>query len=172
MIRWIPFMLVSCGWLVLVVKNWRARNWRRVLWWLGCWGLSALIWTPVAFSFGSESIGKITTSQWGGGVWVLIPLEPASIDTSFWLNVVMTFPQGVLLKWNWPQLRWSQVIGAGLLTGLTLEGGQAIGNAFVALGRWVDINDVLTNWTGVVLGACACALVARYSHWRLTSPKR
>jgi len=159
--RWVPFVLISCVWLILVVLNWRRRNYRRVLWWLGCWGLSALTWTPLAFSFGGSQVAKITTSWWSGGVWVLTPLEPASIDTSFWLNIVMTMPQGILLKLNWPRLRWPQWLLAGLATGLSLEGGQAIGNALVSLGRWVDINDVLTNWLGIFLGATLMAVVAR-----------
>ncbi|HIW72426.1 MAG TPA: VanZ family protein [Candidatus Levilactobacillus faecigallinarum] len=161
MVRWGPFLLVSCVWFGLVVRAWRRGQYRRVLWWLGCWGLSALTWTPLAFSFGGSAVAKITTTWWSGGIWVLTPLQPASIDTSFWLNILMTVPQGILLKLNWPHLAWPSWLLAGLATGLTLEGGQAIGNALVSLGRWVDINDVLTNWTGVFLGAALMALVMK-----------
>lgn len=161
MVRWGPFLLVSCVWFGLVVRAWRRGQYRRVLWWLGCWGLSALTWTPLAFSFGGSAVAKITTTWWSGGIWVLTPLQPASIDTSFWLNILMTVPQGILLKLNWPHLTWPSWLLAGLATGLTLEGGQAIGNALVSLGRWVDINDVLTNWTGVFLGAALMALVMK-----------
>lgn len=89
----------------------------------------------------------------GRGIWVIRPLQPASVDTSFWLNIVMIVPQGGLLAWNWPRLRWPQWVLAGILTGLTLEAGQALGNWLLGLGRWVDVNDVLTNATGIVIGA-------------------
>lgn len=161
MSRWVPFGLVSLIWLGLMIKNWQQRRYRRVVWWLGCWGLSALTWTPLAFSFGGSDLAGITTSWWSGGVWVLTPLQPASIDASFWLNVLMTMPQGALLLLNWPRLRWPQWLLAGLGTGLALEGGQAIGNALVSLGRWVDINDVITNCAGVFFGAWLVAVIRR-----------
>lgn len=47
----------------------------------------------------------------------------------------------------------AQWVLAGILTGLTLEAGQALGNWLLGLGRWVDVNDVLTNATGIVIGA-------------------
>jgi len=151
--RWIPYIIMSLIWLVL---SWHAvtqHHYRRLLWWLGCWVLATLTWTPVAFSFGSDTVGQVTTHWIAGGIWVLRPFERASMDTSFWLNIVMTIPQGMLLGLNWPRLRWPQWLLAGLATGLTLETGQALGNWLVSLGRWVDINDVLTNCLGVVLGA-------------------
>lgn len=164
MSRWVPFGLVSLIWLGLIIKNYQQHRYRRVLWWLGCWALSALTWTPLAFSFGTNGeLAQIHTSWWSGGVWVLRPFDPADMDTSFWLNIVMTMPQGMLLRLNWPHLRWPQWLLAGLGTGLALEGGQAIGNAWVSLGRWVDINDVITNWTGIVLGALVMTWVGH--HW-------
>ncbi|GAB7169545.1 hypothetical protein TUA1478L_15410 [Lactiplantibacillus plantarum] len=41
----------------------------------------------------------------------------------------------------------------GFLTGLTLELGQFILDWLVNLKRWVDIDDVITNWAGVIIGA-------------------
>lgn len=151
MARWLPFVLVSLVCLGLTVRDGRRRSWPRVGWWLGCWSLAALTWIPVTVTFGSQVAG-IQTFHWANGTWVLWPLQPAGIDASFWLNIVMTIPQGMLWQWNFNG-RWPQWLSVGLVTGLTLETGQAIGNYLVGLGRWVDINDVLTNTLGVILGA-------------------
>lgn len=164
MVRWVPFGLVSLVWLVLIGRRLRQRRFWRAGWWLGCWALSALTWTPVALSFGSAmQLGQLPTHWWANGVWVVRPFAPGDLDASFWLNIVMTVPQGALLAINWPQLRWYQWVYVGLAVGLTLESGQALGNALVSLGRWVDINGILTNGLGVVLGALA---VTGYRHWR------
>lgn len=153
MVRWLPYIGVSCLWLILgVTAGWR-HDYRRVGWWLGCWALVTLTWTPVTFSFGSANLGAVTTHWFAGGIWVLRPFERASMDTSFWLNIVLTVPQGILLGLNWPRLKWPEWLLAGVATGLILESGQALGNWLVHLGRWVDINDVITNCLGLFLGA-------------------
>ncbi|TGD18106.1 VanZ family protein [Levilactobacillus suantsaiihabitans] len=162
MIRWIPAVLVSLIWLGLSLRAARARQYWRLLWWLGCWGLSLLTWTPIAFSFGSDSVSVITTHWIAGGIWVLQPLGRGSVDASFWCNILMTVPQGCLLRLNWPRLRWPHWLLAGLATGLSLETGQALGNWLVSLGRWVDINDVITNCTGIVIGAALATLGQHY----------
>lgn len=162
MIRWLPFILVSLLWVTLILSDWRHSRFRRVLWWLGCWGLSMLTWTPIAITLGG-SVGQIQSFQWAGGTWVLWPLQPASLDASFWLNIVMTVPQGMIWQFNHGTHRWRQWLVAGLATGLTLESGQAVFNRLVGLGRWVDINDVITNCLGVMIGATIMlALQRRY----------
>lgn len=162
--RWIPFISVSLLWIVLLLRDFQQHRYRRTWWWLGCWGLSALTWTPVTITLGG-SVGQIQNFWIAGGTWVIWPLQPASVDLSFWLNIVMTIPQGIIWQYNHSQHRWRQWLLAGLATGLTLEGGQAIFNRLVSLGRWVDINDVLTNCTGVIIGA-ACML-ALQRHYRV-----
>lgn len=150
--RWLFYIVISLLWGSLIVHALFNRQYRRCWWWLGWWLLTTLTWTPVTLNFGS-AVGGITTHWWAGGIWVIRPLQPASVDTFFWLNIVMTVPQGGLLAWNWPRLRWPQWVLAGIFTGLTLEAGQALGNWLLGLGRWVDVNDVLTNATGIVIGA-------------------
>ncbi len=164
MIRWLPFILVSLLWASLGLKDLLAHRYRRIWWWLGCWGLNALTWTPITITLGN-SVGEISSFEWAGGTWVLIPLQRASIDLSFWANIVMTVPQGMLLQFNWSQTRWPRWLLAGLATGLTLETGQAIFNACVHLGRWVDINDVLTNCLGVIIGAACMWGLQRHFRW-------
>lgn len=159
--RWLPYGVVSLIWVSLIFRTISRRQYRLALWWLGCWGLASLTWTPVALNFGG-TVGEITTHWWFGGIWVIHPLQAASMDASFWLNILMTVPQGVLWQLNHHQSRWRQWLVVGLATGLTLEVGQALGNWAVSLGRWVDINDVITNCLGVMIGAASWRFVQRY----------
>lgn len=167
MAHWLPFVFVSLAEWVCSWRAFRRQQWSAMFWWLGWWGLTLLTLTPVTVSFGSDLHG-ITTHWWGGGVWVFTPLQPASVDWSFWLNIVMTIPQGRLLAWRWPHLRWWQAALAGLGIGLTLEGTQAVANAWASVGRWVDINDVLTNTLGAWLGLG----LGKIRHQFMTGSKR
>ncbi|ERL44605.1 integral membrane protein [Lactiplantibacillus paraplantarum] len=63
------------------------------------------------------------------------------------------------MAWNFPDLPWRRFIWLGLLTGLTLELGQFILDWLVNIKRWVDIDDVITNWAGVILGAASYKIV-------------
>lgn len=73
----------------------------------------------------------------------------------------MTVPQGIIWQYNHSHQRWRQWLLAGLGVGLTLEAGQALFNRLVSLGRWVDINDVITNCLGVVIGAAIMLVLQR-----------
>lgn len=64
MIRWLPFILVSLLWASLCLKDLLAHRYRRIWWWLGCWGLNALTWTPITITLGS-SVGDISSFEWG-----------------------------------------------------------------------------------------------------------
>lgn len=148
--RWIPYVGVTAILVGLVGHTWRRQQYASMSWWLGWWLLATLTWTPITVTTGS--VAGITTHWWANGVWVVRPLQKASIDASFWFNIVMTLPQGWLWYRRWPRLNrliWPLL---GVVTGGALETGQALGNWLVGLGRWVDINDIITNALGVVLG--------------------
>ena len=76
-----------------------------------------------------------------------------SIDPpSFVLNVVMTVPLGALL----PLLLRVRSVPAAALVGLALsaaiEVGQGVGDVLLGMHRTVDVNDLIANVTGTVLG--------------------
>jgi len=148
--RWVPYVIVSVILALLCGYAWRGRQYATLGWWLGWWLLATLTWTPITVTTGS--VAGITTHWWANGIWVIRPLQRASIDASFWFNIMMTIPQGWLWHWRWPRWNWPIWLLAGVLTGLALEGGQALGNWLFGLGRWVDINDIITNALGVILG--------------------
>lgn len=75
-------------------------------------------------------------------------------NIGFWLNVVMTMPVGglILLLKN-ARIRFITLWLYGLLLGLFIESMQFIlDNSIKGFSRFVDINDVISNMLGVVLG--------------------
>lgn len=79
-----------------------------------------------------------------------IPFKGIAGD--FFLNILMTVPLGVYfgLFAIKPSLKGS--LRLGLMTGLTIESLQFIADVLVDIRRWVDINDVITNCLGVIVG--------------------
>jgi len=71
---------------------------------------------------------------------------------SFLLNVVMTLPLGALL----PLLLRVRSVPAVALVGLgvsaSIEVGQGVGDVLLGMQRTVDVNDLIANVTGAVLG--------------------
>ena len=76
------------------------------------------------------------------------------INIGFWLNVVMTMPVGgVILLLRNTKVRFITPWLYGLLLGLFIESMQFIlDNSIKGFSRFVDINDVISNMLGVVLG--------------------
>ena len=92
----------------------------------------------------------------------VVPLVTADVR-GFVLNVVMTVPLGLLL----PLLvRVRSVAGAalvGLLVSLGIEGMQGVGDLLLDLGRTVDVNDLIANALGTVVGLLLLRTVAGWS---------
>jgi glycopeptide antibiotics resistance protein len=81
----------------------------------------------------------------------LIPI--VTIDPiGFGLNIAMTVPLGLLV----PLLVRIRTAGAAALVGLavsaTIELTQGVGNILLSGGRTADVNDVIANTVGTVLG--------------------
>lgn len=89
----------------------------------------------------------------------VVPLRGADQPT-FALNIVMTVPLGLLL----PLLVRVRGVAAVALVGLVVSSGieltQGVGDLLVGLGRTVDVNDVIANTTGAVVGLLVYRVVA------------
>lgn len=75
-------------------------------------------------------------------------------NIGFWLNIVMTMPVGgLILLLNSARVRFPILWMYGLLLGIFIESMQFIlDNSIKRFSRFVDINDVISNTLGVVLG--------------------
>lgn len=84
-----------------------------------------------------------------------------SVDTPFVINIVanvlMFSPTGFFLPLIWPQIqKWQKLFGIGISFSVGIE----IAQLFV--GRSVDIDDVILNVAGVMLGYSIYALLTRF----------
>ena len=71
----------------------------------------------------------------------------------FWLNIIMTCPLGIFTYILFSsKFKISHVIATGILIGFTIEFIQFITDNLAITHRWVDINDVLANALGFVIG--------------------
>lgn len=99
----------------------------------------------------------------------LVTIDPAS----FLLNIVMTLPLGLLLPLLVRVRSVAGVASVGLLVSATIEVGQGVGDVLLGMNRTVDVNDLVANVTGTVLGLLvlrAVAAVAWPSVRRLALP--
>ena len=74
------------------------------------------------------------------------------VDPEFLANILLTGPLGVYCYLWRPHWSWWQVALAGLVPGLVIESTQFASDWLVHTLRVVDIDDVITNWAGLVLG--------------------
>lgn len=153
MIAWLPFIFLSGLILTLAWQRWQLAaspiSRLKQLSLLGfIWILTAFCYTPTAYNFSGDLI--LHYIQWGPVKLNLVPFQ--QLDIEFWLNVLLTVPLGALIGWNFPHWSWRRIILLGLVTGLSLELGQCLLDWLVNLGRWVETDDLITNWVGVLIG--------------------
>jgi len=167
MLTWLPFLLLSSFFAAYLVYLWQQSltaltKLKRSALFGFIWVLTAFCYTPTAYSFGGDVI--LHYIQWGPVKLILNPFR--HLDIEFWLNVTLTMPLGFLIGWNFPNWPWRRLIWLGLLTGLSLETGQFILDWLVNLQRWVEVDDVLTNWAGVLLGFAIYKIMQQLPGWR------
>ena len=107
------------------------------------------------------------TRATGGKALNVAPLNVSnSVDVvDFVLNVILFVPGGVLLVML--GLRWFQAAALGLLGSLGIEAVQYLSGS----GRTADVNDVVSNTLGCLLGAIATEAATFRRHTsRLTAP--
>ncbi|MHA8137615.1 VanZ family protein [Lactobacillaceae bacterium Scapto_B20] len=93
------------------------------------------------------------------------------LTEGFWLNVIMTMPMGAFIYLLFRRVNLlKQILTIGLLTGLTIETGQFILDNLFDFHRTVDINDVISNWFGVMIAYYGLKLL-KWGWQRLTTNK-
>jgi glycopeptide antibiotics resistance protein len=98
---------------------------------------------------------RVREATWAGaGWWAVIQVKPFLVTpVSFVLNVIMFVPFGVLVPLLWPRAdAMARLAGWAVCTSLGIELTQFV--LWVTLGshRTVDINDLIANTAGALLG--------------------
>ncbi len=90
--------------------------------------------------------------------WIpILTIDPGS----FWLNVIMTIPLGILAPLIFRLTSAREAARFGLAVSLTIEVLQFGGNAMFSSGRLADVNDLIANTLGAVLGWLLLATLSK-----------
>lgn len=151
---WIPFMVYLC---LLLFAYHQRQIWQRypnplqrVTSGAFLIYLVAILWlclTPAYFNF--ESAPK-TLFYFHGVPFNVIPFQ--GVSTEFFLNIVMTFPLGVFLYLINPHLTLERAGLYGFLFSLFIESNQFVCDFLFHIGRLADIDDLITNTLGALIG--------------------
>ena len=145
-------------------KSWANEGVRLLL---VCWlaGLLALVWTPANFWHKLQYLIRYgwpmeLESVWFQGSFSFQCTFPeqlrAALSGGSWQvlgNVLLYVPLGLLLPLVWRQGSWWRVTGTGLALSLVTEVVQP------AVGRSFDVDDLIANTLGVLIGWGLFALV-------------
>ncbi|MDF7671889.1 VanZ family protein [Lactobacillus sp. ESL0701] len=104
---------------------------------------------PVSLPADSHQISYIMV---GKAPVAYVPFQEIG-QLGFWLNILMTIPLGIIIavitKHQW-QLKLITITGT--LIGCFIEVTQFILDNLSLASRWVDINDVIANGLGFIIG--------------------
>lgn len=103
--------------------------------------------TPVSFSFLSASRNL---SYWHGVPYNLVPFQ--QLDMEWFLNIVMTIPLGVFLYLLNRKSSFIVILCLIFLFTFFIEGNQFVCDFLFNIGRVADIDDIITNTLGGLIG--------------------
>ncbi|UIF29845.1 VanZ family protein [Levilactobacillus brevis] len=155
--RWEPLLIIflmACLSGLLIVTTMRKHRWFALLTLAYLTGLGAILFTPISISGIS-----IYVMPAGFGRVNLTQLD--LFNLGFAENILLTLPLGLLLKWLAPKLPLLGVGLFGLFAGSSIETMQYILSQHWLINRSSDINDVLANALGILIGGAAVAVFYR-----------
>jgi glycopeptide antibiotics resistance protein len=165
----VPLLVgVVVVWL-LALGHRRALTWGRALTVLvatsyaaGVLAVTFFPWHVPFGAIGDVSVGSPPAGADRPGLRSLLNVVPlVTLDPpSFLLNIVMTLPLGALLPLLVRVRSVPAVATVGLLVSAAIELGQGIGDLQLGMTRTVDVNDLIANVTGAVLGLLVLRAVA------------
>lgn len=159
MIHWLPFFiyfLINC---YLLGRNWRkypklGQRLTITALFIYLTAILLLCLTPTLFNVSST---HKTLLYFMGVPYNIIPLQ--GISTEFLLNIVMTFPWGVFLYLINSKIRLSIIGCYCFLFSFFIESNQFIWDLLIHLGRLADIDDLITNTAGALVGFIFMAIL-------------
>jgi glycopeptide antibiotics resistance protein len=163
MVKWLPYFIEMTGLLVwlksLLPRLSKLTRWQMLTL------ISAAVYlivvgyltlAPTSYAFVTDQ--EVAPLMVGTAPVNLVPFWSTTAD--FYQNVVMMLPMGVYIGLMVPQFNWRGVVVAGGLISIAIETMQFFLDLTVGLSRWVDINDVITNTLGVLVGWLILKLLA------------
>lgn len=160
--RWEPLLIITLmaslsG--LLIVTTTHKHRWFALLTLAYLTGLAAILFTPISFSGTGIYIMPV-----GFGRVNLTHLD--LVNLGFAENILLTLPLGLLLKWVVPRMSLWGVGTFGLFVGSSIETMQYILSQHWLINRSSDINDVLANALGILIGGMVVAIYFRIRQQR------
>ncbi|MFJ7497991.1 VanZ family protein [Streptomyces sp. NPDC097727] len=120
-------------------------------------GVIAVTHFPFVISYGKYADHMPWTSQVS---WVLlINMDPSAIP-----NIIMTVPMGILLPLVTKKITsWWRALAFGAVVSLAIEVSQVLGCVLFHNYRGADVNDVIVNALGCLLGYWTVRLAVKIS---------
>jgi glycopeptide antibiotics resistance protein len=114
-------------------------------------------------------------SYWAGEPWwTMVHYIPFVVDApSFVLNVIMFVPFGVLVPLRWPRTDsvW-RLLGCAGGASAVIELTQLIMGLTIGSRRTVDVNDLIANTAGALVGLLALRLAVPHREHRAAVSRR
>lgn len=130
-----------------------------LLFFLFCGGMALITLTPRWFHWPTILTDGLSEPFFQIGTFNLIPFRTFALDPWSVMillgNVIMFFPIGFFVVLLWRRNLWKHLLLLGLLTTFCIEVIQLF------VGRTFDIDDILLNTIGVLLGGLFCRLLQR-----------
>lgn len=157
--RWIPLLLILTFTFMGGLNIYRRENKLalRGFYLIGLTYLTLLeiiVFTPISFD-GS----MIYVMPLGIGRVNLTQLD--IVNLGFVENIILTVPLGMMIKWSANKLSTLKMATIGIMIGGSIETIQYYLSHIFLINRSSDINDVLANALGIVVGA---VLVSAFSY--------
>jgi glycopeptide antibiotics resistance protein len=121
--------------------------------------------TPVTFSF---LTANRNLRYFHGVPYNLIPFQ--QLDLEWLLNVIMTIPLGIILYLIGRKNQLVTVFFLSLLFSLFIEGNQFVCDFLFHIGRVADIDDLITNTLGGIIGFYSLKLLDRGVIHKIINP--
>lgn len=121
--------------------------------------------TPVTFSF---LTANRNLRYFHGVPYNLIPFQ--QLDLEWFLNVIMTIPLGIILYLIGRKNQLVTVFFLSLLFSLFIEGNQFVCDFLFHIGRVADIDDLVTNTLGGIIGFYSLKLLDRGVIHKIINP--
>lgn len=154
--RWLTlattYLILFIAYFRLLLKPGRT-PWQRVTVYTSLGYLIVVAWlvfAPVGLQL-PDSFKQL--SYFHGVPYNLHPL--VHVDLEFLANIALTIPMGVYLYLFKPRLAGWQVVLLALVPGCLIESVQFCSDLLVHTARVADIDDIITNTSGVLVGYLA-----------------
>lgn len=113
---------------------------------------------PVNLPANNQQISYIMVGQ---APVAYVPFQEIG-QLGFWLNILMTIPLGIIIaaitKYRW---QFKIITITGIAIGCFIEVTQFILDSLSLVARWVDINDVIANGLGFIMGYLLIRAIAK-----------